>query len=67
MQTFPRRAIVFLLALGNVWAQAVTGGIFGSVTDASGGVVPQAEIQLVSITTGAQRTVPDSPFRGIRD
>ena len=67
MQTFPRRALIFFLSLGMALAQAITGGIFGSVTDSSGGAIPQAEINLISITTGAQRTVPDRPFRGIRD
>ena len=48
---------VFFLGSGLAWAQAVTGGMFGSVTDSSGSVIQQAEIKLSSITTGAQRTV----------
>ena len=60
MQTFPRRALIFFLSLGMASAQAVTGGIVGSVTDSSGGAMAQAEITLISITTGVQRTVPTS-------
>ena len=67
MQTHPRRAvllpsavaapILLFLCLGLVLAQATTGGMFGSVTDSSGGIISHAEIRLVSLTTGAQRTV----------
>ena len=49
--------VVFFLGLGIALSQAITGAIFGSVTDSSGGAIPLAEIKLVSITTGAQRTV----------
>ena len=49
--------VVFFLGLGLAWAQATSGGMFGSVTDSSGSVIVQAEIKLSSVTTGAQRTV----------
>ncbi len=55
-----RALTLFFLGLGFALAQAVTGGMFGSVTDSSGSVVQQAEIKLVSITTGAQRLVQTS-------
>ena len=48
---------LFFLCLSFALAQAITGGIFGSVTDSSGAVIPRAEIKLVSVTTGAERTV----------
>jgi hypothetical protein len=63
MQTFSRSVIcnsifaVLVIGGGYALAQAITGGIFGSVADSTGGVIPQAEIKLLSITTGAQRTV----------
>ena len=58
MKTFLCLAVVVLLAPGLALAQPVTGGMFGSITDPSGGAVPQAEIRLLSVTTGARRTVP---------
>ncbi len=48
---------VFFLGSGLIWAQAVTGGIFGSVTDSSGSIVQQAAIGLIKTSTGAKRTV----------
>ena len=48
---------VFVLGLGLAWAQAITGGMFGSVSDSSGSIIQQAEIKLSSVTTGAQRIV----------
>ena len=64
MKTHSRRAnraataLLFLtLGAGLVFGQATTGAIFGSVTDASGSIIPQVEIKLVSITNGSQRTV----------
>ena len=52
-----RMLAAFFLSLGLIWAQAVTGGIFGSVTDSSGSSVQQAGLKLTKISTGAQRTV----------
>ena len=46
-------AVVFL-ALGLAWAQAVTGGMFGSVSDSSGSVIQQAEIKLYSVSTRSE-------------
>jgi hypothetical protein len=54
---FCRIAAAAILSLGLALAQAVTGGIFGSVTDSSGSAIVQAEITLVSETTGAERNV----------
>jgi hypothetical protein len=47
----------FFLGFGFAFAQAITGAIFGSVIDPSGGAILRVEINLVSTTTGAQRTV----------
>src|ERR1035438_7162792 len=52
-----RTLAVFFIGLGSAWAQAVSGGMFGSVSDSSGSVIQQAEIKLSSVTTGAQRIV----------
>src|ERR1700733_2249491 len=52
-----RALTLFFLCLGFALSQAVTGGMFGSVVDSSGGVIEQAAIKLVSITTGAERRV----------
>src|ERR1700685_3609081 len=51
-----RTLTVFVAVMGIAWAQAVTGGMFGSVTDSSGAAIERADIKLVSITTGAERT-----------
>jgi hypothetical protein len=50
--------LILLVVAGLALAQAVTGGMFGSVTDSTGAAIPQVEITLVSVTTGAQRAVP---------
>ena len=39
------------------WPQAVTGSIFGSVSDDSGAVVASARLTLVNAGTGAQRAI----------
>jgi outer membrane receptor protein involved in Fe transport len=58
MPTTSVRALALFLAIAGVaFAQAVTGGMFGSITDSSGAVIPQVEVTLVSSTTGAQRVV----------
>jgi hypothetical protein len=52
-----RSLAFFFLTQSMVWAQAVTGGMFGSVADSTGSVAQQAVITLTRIATGAQRTV----------
>jgi len=46
---------LFSLCTGFALAQAITGGMFGSVADSSGGPLPQVEIRLVNTATGAER------------
>ncbi len=50
---------VLLLAAANVRlaAQGTTGTILGTVTDSSGGVVPDAMVQVTNVGTGAAQTV----------
>ncbi len=51
-----RTLTVLVAVAGIAWAQAVTGGMFGSVTDSSGAAIERADIKLISIKTGAERT-----------
>lgn len=52
------RVVLFVLAavalsgLAPAWAQAPTGGISGTVTDASGAVIPGAQIVITEVSTG---------------
>jgi Carboxypeptidase regulatory-like domain len=62
MSSFLRRqpailmVIVALLAFGNVAnAQTITGSISGAVTDATGGIIPGANVMLTSEKTGQAR------------
>ena len=51
-------ALLWLLASGTGWAQAVGGSqVSGVVRDASGGVLPGAEVTITKTDTGAIRTV----------
>ena len=38
-----------------LWGQAVNGSLVGTVTDSSGGVVPNAKITILEVNTGATR------------
>src|SRR5260221_3788606 len=51
-------ALVWLIAGGTVWAQAVAGSqVSGVVKDASGGVLPGVEVTITKTDTGTPRTV----------
>src|SRR5262245_29240575 len=50
-------AIVWILATGTSWAQAVAGSqVSGVVRDSSGGVLPGTEVTITKTDTGAIRT-----------
>src|SRR3974390_2861208 len=50
-------ALVTVLATANLWGQAATATIQGTVTDMSGAAVPDATVQIKNTGTGAVRTV----------
>ena len=51
-------ALVWLIAAGTVWAQAVAGSqVSGVVKDSSGGVLPGVEVTITKTDTGSARTV----------
>ncbi len=51
-------ALVWLLAAGTGWAQAVAGSqVSGVVKDSSGGVLPGVEVTITKTDTGTSRTV----------
>src|SRR5436190_20486715 len=51
-------AVVWALAAGTGWAQAVAGSqVSGTVKDSSGGVLPGVEVTITKTDTGAARTV----------
>ena len=45
------------LAPASLRAQAVTGSLLGTVTDSSGGVVPNAKVTITEVNTGIKRTM----------
>ena len=49
--------IAFLLALPSVYAQVVTADILGTVTDASGAVIPGAKVTVVNVDTRLTRSM----------
>src|ERR1044072_7896620 len=50
--------LVWLIAAGTSWAQAVAGSqVSGGVKDASGGVLPGVEVTITKTDTGTVRTV----------
>ncbi len=51
-----RSALAGLLVAVSAWSQVSTGSVAGQVTDASGAVVPGAEVTLVNEGTGAERS-----------
>src|SRR5579884_496724 len=52
------RAVVFVLAAtGAVYGQATTGQFSGTVTDASGALIPNAKVTVTNTGTGASRVV----------
>lgn len=52
--------IVFVFAVPAVYGQAVNGTLLGTVTDASGAVVPNAKITITETRTGLSRTMAAS-------
>jgi hypothetical protein len=49
-------AIALLLLAGTIYAQSTTGTILGTITDASGGVLPGASVTVTNTETGIART-----------
>ncbi len=59
MQNLRLICVVFLLALlaaSMAYSQAVNATLLGTVTDASGGVVPNAKVTITEVNTGVSRT-----------
>src|SRR6187397_633686 len=57
-RTFIGAALVWVLAAGTGWAQAVAGSqVSGVVKDSSGGVLPGVEVTITKTDTGTARTV----------
>src|SRR6187397_2989856 len=57
-RTFIGAALVWVLASGTSWAQAVAGSqVSGVVKDSSGGVLPGVEVTVTKTDTGTTRTV----------
>jgi len=48
---------IFLLGAGRLFSQADTGSITGTVTDASGAVVPGVKVTIVAVATGQRQEV----------
>lgn len=48
---------LILLTAANLFGQATSGSIFGSITDASGAAVPNAKVTIANIERGTVRTV----------
>ena len=57
-RTLLNACLIWLLAAGMAWAQAVAGSqVSGVVKDSSGGVLPGVEVTITKTDTGAVRTV----------
>ncbi|MBV9340804.1 MAG: carboxypeptidase regulatory-like domain-containing protein, partial [Acidobacteria bacterium] len=54
-------AVVFLLAVGPLWAQTFRGTILGSITDPQGAVVGGANVAARNMETGLERSTQTSP------
>src|SRR4051812_9889409 len=51
-------ALLFAGAISTgLYGQAVTGSLLGTVTDASGGTVPNAKVSITEVNTGLSRTM----------
>ncbi len=48
---------ILLLVSGVAWAQVTTGAISGTVSDETGGVLPDVEVVITHVDTGATRSV----------
>lgn len=60
----PCSAVLYLLLAAPVWAQIVTGSILGTVVDASGRVVPGADVSLVQVSTARERKATTNELGG---
>jgi len=61
MSAIKRFSVFVCLATACGWGQIITSSIVGNVTDASGGVVPEAQITVVNTGTGITvKTVADA-------
>jgi hypothetical protein len=69
MEALMRHSLIFLAALScsltlgmpAAWAQSADTGILGTVTDASGAVIPGSDITITNSATGVAQTVVSGP------
>src|SRR5215471_6275698 len=61
MSAIKRISVFLCLTSACGWSQIITSSIVGNITDASGGIVPEAQITVVNTGTGITvKTVADS-------
>src|SRR5436305_11031402 len=56
LRTISAMAAMLLLSAGSVYSQAVNATLLGTVTDVSGGVVPNAKVVATEVNTGVSRS-----------
>lgn len=57
MQALALLLVIWGLVMQPAWSQTTKGTIFGTVTDVTGAVLPQATVTVTAVDTGATRTV----------